>query len=94
VVSDPTAKVREPDHVTRSKKPKKGQSAKAFNPLSREEIQLFKAVMDGEHSIRGFVNRDIRGKLAMTSHFTGYDKTRNVRAPRSRGFSTGFTFMD
>ena len=62
------------DRITRRKKPAKGQSAKAFNPLSRDEIQLFKAVMDGEHNVRGFVNRDIREKLATAPHFAGIRK--------------------
>jgi hypothetical protein len=69
VVEDPTSKVRELDSITRRKRPTEGRSAKAFNPLSRDDIQLFRAVMDGEHHIRGFVNRDIRDKLATTPHF-------------------------
>lgn len=71
VVSDPTAKVREVEQITRRKKPSKGQGVKGFNPLHREEVELFKAVIDGEHNIRGFVNRDIREKLAKTPHFKG-----------------------
>lgn len=69
VVEDPTSKVRELDSITRRKRPTEGRGAKAFNPLSRDDIQLFRAVMDGEHHIRGFVNRDIREKLATTPHF-------------------------
>ncbi|MEJ2629336.1 MAG: hypothetical protein P8078_12375, partial [bacterium] len=71
---DPTANVREMDRITRRKKPAKGQSAKAFNPLSRDELQLFKTLMDGEHDVRGFVNRDIREKPATAPHFTGIRK--------------------
>jgi hypothetical protein len=35
----------------------------AFNPLAREERQLFEALSSGEHHIRGFTNRDLREKL-------------------------------
>ena len=71
VVNDPTNKVRELDRITRRKRPASGRSAKAFNPLSPEEVQLFEAMMNGQHNIRGFNNRDIREKLASTRHFSG-----------------------
>lgn len=68
VVSDPTAKVRELDQITRRRQTRSGRSAKAINPLAREDLQLFEAVMDGAHCIRGFTNRDLRDKLAATTH--------------------------
>jgi len=71
VVRDTTNKVRELDRITRRKQPTQGRSAKAFNPLSREEVQLFQAVMSGEQAIRGFNNRDIREKLIATPHLRG-----------------------
>ena len=71
VVEDPTSKVRELDRITTRKRPTSKRSAKAFNPLSREDVQLFRAVMDGEHNIRGFTNRNIREKIAATLHFRG-----------------------
>jgi len=36
------------------------EKVRAFNPLSREDIQLFKAMMSGEHYIRGLSNADIQ----------------------------------
>lgn len=71
VIEDPTSKVRELDSITRRKRATEGRGAKAFNLLFRDDIQLFRAVMDGEHHIREFVNRDIREKLATTAHFAG-----------------------
>jgi hypothetical protein len=71
VVGDSTAKVRELDDITRRKQPVEGRSAKAFNPLSRDDVGLFKAVMSGEHNIRGFCSRSIREKLQSAPHFSG-----------------------
>ena len=70
VVSDPTTQVRELDQITRTKKTPSGRTAKAFNPLSREEVQLFEAIMNGGHCIRGFNNGDIRQQLATTTHLS------------------------
>ena len=36
---------------------------RAFNPLAREDRQLFAALSRGEHHIRGFTNQDLRAKL-------------------------------
>ena len=45
-----------------------GRSCSGFNPLARRDAELFRAVMDGEHCLRGFSNRDIRTKLQSTLH--------------------------
>lgn len=68
VVSDPTAQVRQIERVTRRKTLPSGRSAKALNPLSREDAELFKAVMAGEHILRGFRNADLRHRLRDTGH--------------------------
>jgi hypothetical protein len=34
-----------------------------FNPARREDVRLFKAVLDGDHIARGFRNADIRAPL-------------------------------
>lgn len=36
-----------------------GRSFKGFNPVAREDLDIFQAVMRGEHAIQGFRNRDI-----------------------------------
>ncbi len=68
VVSDPSAKVAELDRLTRRKRSASGRTAKAFNPLAREELQLFHALMVGADSLRGFTNADVRSRLETTSH--------------------------
>ena len=40
----------------------------AWLPICREDIQLFKAMMAGEHNIRGLSNVDIRSLLDHTPH--------------------------
>lgn len=76
VVSDRAARVRELDTITRRKTTRGGRTAKAFNPLSREDLQLFHAVMDGAHTLRGFANQDLRQRLSCTDHL------RNITEPR------------
>ena len=71
VVSDPTAKVAELDRLTRGKRSASGRTAKAFNPLAREELQLFHALMDGADALRGFTNAEVRSRLETTSHLAG-----------------------
>jgi hypothetical protein len=71
VVSDPTAKVAELDAITRRKRTNMNRGAKAFNPLSRDDLRLFQSVMNGGHCVRGFTNRDIRGELQGSCHFSG-----------------------
>lgn len=68
VVSDPTVQVRQIERVTRRKTLPSGRSAKALNPLSREDAELFQAVMAGEHILRGFRNADLRHRLRDTGH--------------------------
>ena len=63
VVDDPTPAIRDLDKITERKRTANGKSVRAFNPLAREERQVFEALSAGEHHIRGFTNRDIRHKL-------------------------------
>ena len=68
VVDDPTPAIQQLDDVTTRKKTPSGRGVRAFNPLSREDIQLFKAMMAGEHHIRGLSNADMRMFLKDSSH--------------------------
>jgi hypothetical protein len=68
VVSDPTTRVKELDQITRTRATPSGRTARAFNPIAREEVQIFRAVLDGAHHLRGFANRDVRARLANTPH--------------------------
>jgi hypothetical protein len=44
-----------------------GRSYAGFNPARRDDVRLFKAVLDGDHIARGFRNADIREPLFGTS---------------------------
>ena len=68
VVDDPTPAIQHLDDITTRKKTSSGRGVRAFNPLSQDDIQLFKAMMAGEHHIRGLSNADIRTCLEGTSH--------------------------
>jgi DNA-binding MarR family transcriptional regulator len=68
VVDDVTAAIQQLDDVTTRKTTASGRGVRAFNPLSREDILLFKAMMAGEHCIRGLSNADIRAHLEDSVH--------------------------
>jgi len=68
IVEDPSSAIQQLDDITTRKETKSGRGVRAFNPLCREDIQLFKAMMAGEHYIRGLSNSDIRSLLNHTSH--------------------------
>jgi hypothetical protein len=40
-----------------------GRSYAGFNPARRDDVRLFRAVLDGDHIARGFRNGDIREPL-------------------------------
>src|SRR6185437_10783462 len=40
-----------------------GRSHAGFNPASTADVKLFRAVLDGNHLVRGFRNADIREAL-------------------------------
>jgi hypothetical protein len=71
VVSDPSTRVRELDRLTRRKQVTPARAARALNPLSKEDIELFRAVMNGEHNLSGFRNRDLRRYLLRSIWFQG-----------------------
>jgi hypothetical protein len=68
VVDDPTPALQQLDGVTTRKKTVSGRGVRAFNPLSRDDIQLFKAMMAGEHHIRGLSNADLCTCLRSSPH--------------------------
>ena len=45
------------------REPNTGARYARFNPLQPADLALFKAVLAGEHAIRGFRNRDITARL-------------------------------
>ena len=44
-------------------KTRRGRRYAGFNPARPEHVKLFAAVLDGDHLLRGFQNRDIRQRL-------------------------------
>jgi hypothetical protein len=68
IVEDPSSAIQQLDDITTRKETKSGRGVRAFNPLCREDIELFKAIMSGEHYIRGLSNSDIRSLLGHTPH--------------------------
>jgi len=68
VVEDPTRAIQGLDAVTTRKESSSGRGIRAFNPLSRDDALLFKAMMAGEHCILGLSNADIRDRLDGSPH--------------------------
>ena len=62
VVNDPTPAYPELRQLTEPKV-LEGRSFAGFNPARREDVRLFRAVLNGDHIARGFRNGDIRGPL-------------------------------
>jgi hypothetical protein len=62
VVDDPTPAYPELRQLTEPKVIE-GRSHAGFNPARREDVRVFKAVLDGDHIARGFRNADIRAPL-------------------------------
>ena len=84
VVDDPTAKVKELDQITRRNRDASGRTARALNPLSRDDVQIFEAVMNGADCVRGFTNRDVRSRLDGTRHLARLDSDRKRSAKVGR----------
>jgi len=74
VVDDPTEAKRDLDRVTTRKKDAAGRPCGAFNPMARHDSDLFRAVINGEHSLKGFTNGDIRRKLEAAPQFKTWHK--------------------
>lgn len=84
-VEDPTQAKRDLDRITTKKKDAAGRSCPGFNPLARSDAELFRALANGEHCLRGFTNRDIRNKLQSTphlKHFAGNLRKQSAKVSR------------
>lgn len=82
VVDDPQIPQRLLDQATR-RASFRGRKRRALNPLSREDQQLFLAVLRGEHHLRGFRSRDLIPHLKEPPAKTEADRRRHS-ARRSR----------
>ena len=84
VVDDPTHAKRDLDCVTTPQKDATSRECSGFNAVSRHDAESFKAVMDGDHRLRGFTNLDIRTKLQLTPHvpICGQDRKKQISKVR------------
>ncbi len=64
-VSDPTPSYRELANLAEPKRVY-GRNSAGFNPAAREDLELFAAVLDGNHIPQGFRNEDLRTALKRT----------------------------
>jgi len=62
VVDDPAPSYRQVARLA-ERKVVAQRSYAGFNPASQDDVQLFQAVLQGDHLLRGFHNRDIRRRL-------------------------------
>ena len=56
------AAIEELDHLSQSQS-KDGHRVAAFNPVTKENIELFKALLSGEFALNGFRNTDLQQKI-------------------------------
>src|SRR2546427_11433684 len=83
-VDDPTDAIATLDRITTRKQVAPKRTAKAFNPVARDESQIFRALLDGQHMIRGFTNPDIRQILKDSSHLNGIPDPKRKSAKVTR----------
>src|SRR5437867_8921224 len=66
-VDDPTDAIQTLDRITTQKQVAPKRTVKAFNPVAREDHQLFQVLLNGQYCVRGFSNPDIRDKTSELS---------------------------
>lgn len=77
-VVDPVPVLAKPfDNLTQPKRVKR-KRVRALNPLSKQELNLFMAVLKGEHRIHGFRNRDIAEVLQPLKNPTKADDRKRM----------------
>jgi len=62
VVDDPETPHRDISHLAQPVH-RNGRSYRGFNPIAKEDVALFNAIMRGDYCIMGFRNKDIRAHL-------------------------------
>jgi hypothetical protein len=79
-VADPTPAYRDLANLAEPKRVH-GRNSAGFNPACRNDLELFAAVLDGDHVAQGFRNKDLRRALKLAT--TG-DDARRASAAVSR----------
>jgi hypothetical protein len=64
VVDDPAPSYQQAERLA-ERKVVRQRSYAGFNPASKDDVRLFQAVLQGNHLLRGFYNRDIRHQLGL-----------------------------
>jgi hypothetical protein len=64
VVDDPAPSYQQVERLA-ERKVVRQRSYAGFNPASKEDVRLFRAVLQGDYLPRGFYNRDIRRQLGL-----------------------------
>ncbi len=80
VVDDPAPAYRQVEELTEPVVVA-GRSHTGFNPASGPDLKLFRAVLDGNHLVRGFRNADIREAL--------FESTENAGERRRQSHAVG-----
>jgi len=80
-IDDPTVPMKRLAKISKPAK-ERGRSYKGFNFFSDDDQRLFEAVAQGEHTISGMRNRDIRRQLP---HLTAGQVSRNLERLRTHG---------
>jgi len=80
-VDDPTDAIQTFGRITTRKQVAPKRTVKAFNPVAREDHQLFQVLLNGQHCVRGFSHPDIRHKLR-TLRFSKRSPTRSAKVSR------------
>jgi hypothetical protein len=81
VVDDPSAALGEIRSVTRPVC-SRGRRSRALNPMARDDLGLFRAVLRGEHVISGFRNKDVRSLLLPPARDSGQRRLQSARVTR------------
>jgi len=81
VVDDPTTARQQIQSLAEPVR-QKGRPYRGFNPACLHDLQLFAAVMRGEHLLQGFCNRDIRQQLAASARPVQNDPYASARVSR------------
>jgi hypothetical protein len=83
-VDDPTDAIQTLDRITTRKQLAPKRTVKAFNPVAREDHQLFQVLLNGQHCVRGFSNPDIRDKTSELSFLKTISDAKRQSAKVSR----------
>jgi hypothetical protein len=74
--------VRNDLHQACKRQRRNGRSVRPLNPLATSDLELFRAVLRGEHALMGFRNRDVRQRLYAATHDPVRQRGQSARVSR------------